>query len=102
MPKKFIRPPGDLIKQWPEVFEDLYMSTIPVNYLDTIRLEFTNGRIWEIDIAESFYRDNAHLITENIIDAFYEYQEEITKIDFKINVEKLKEDISKSVFKILR
>lgn len=102
MPKKFIRPPSDLIKQWPEVFEDLYMSTIPVNYLDTIRLEFTNGRIWEIDIEQSFYQDNAHLMTENVIDTFYEYQDEIVKIDFKINVEKLRKDISKSVFKILR
>lgn len=102
MPKKFIRPPNDLVKQWPEVFEDLYMSTIPVNYLDTIRLEFVNGRIWEIDIEDTFYRDNAHVTTENVINTFYEYQEEIVKIDFKINVEKLRKDISKSVFKILR
>lgn len=102
MSKRFIKPPNDLIKQWPEVFEDLHMSTIPVNYLDTIRLEFTNGRIWEIDIEQSFYQDNVHLMTENVIDTFYEYQDEIVKIDFKINVEKLRKDISQSVFKILR
>jgi hypothetical protein len=102
MPKKFIRPPNDLIKQWPEVFEDLYMSTIPVHYLEKLRLEFVNGRVWEIDIEEISSQDNVHLIAENVIDTFYEYQDEIIKIDFSINVGKLKQDISKSVFKILR
>ena len=50
MPNPLFRPPRHLVKEWPEVFEDLYMNTMPVAYLDLVHLEFKDGRIWEIDI----------------------------------------------------
>ena len=52
MPNPLFKPPRHLVKEWPEVFEDLYMNTMPVAYLDLVHLEFANGRVWEIDIRE--------------------------------------------------
>jgi hypothetical protein len=96
MPKKLFKPPNHLVKEWPEVFEDLYMNTMPVAYLEVIRLEFKNGRIWEINIKEQLSESHSQLIADKLVDTFQEYQEEISKIDFKIDVEKLKKDISNS------
>ena len=52
MPKPLFKPPRHLVEEWPEVFEDMYMNTMPVCYIDMIRMEFNDGRIWEINIQE--------------------------------------------------
>ena len=95
MPKPLFKPPTHLVKIWPEVFEGLYMNTKPVAYLDTIRLEFQNGRIWEIDIKEQLTESHSEHVADKLLETFSEYQEEISKIDFKIDIEKLKQDIKK-------
>ncbi len=97
MPKRLFRSPADLVKQWPEVFEDLYINTMPVAYLEMLRLEFHNGRIWEIDVMDYA----GELDPNRIVDILHEYEAEISKIDFRINVNKLKEDIDKATKKIL-
>jgi hypothetical protein len=68
---------------------------MPVAYLDTVRLEFTNGRIWEINVKEQLTESQSQHVADKLLETFQEYQEEISKIDFKIDVEKLKEDITK-------
>jgi hypothetical protein len=71
------------------------MNTMPVAYLDTIRLEFQNGRIWEIDIKEQLTESHSEHVADKLLETFSEYQDEISKIDFKIDIEKLKQDIKK-------
>ena len=95
MSKPLFKPPKHLVQEWPEVFEDLYMNTMPVHYLEMIRLEFENGRIWEIDVREQLEHVSSDSIADKLIDTFQEYKEDIQKIDFKINIEKLKTDIEK-------
>ena len=72
---------------------------MPVAYLEVIRLEFKNGRIWEIDIKEQLSESHSQLVADKLVDTFQEYQEEISKIDFKIDVEKLKKDVEKETKK---
>lgn len=69
---------------------------MPVAYIEFIRLEFSNGRIWEIDIQDQMAESQTHIISEKILETFQEYKEEITKVDFKIDISRLKSDISKS------
>lgn len=90
------RPPRHLVKEWPEVFEDLYMNTMPIAYLEMVHLEFANGRVWQIDIRTQLAGEAAELVADKLLDTLQEYKEEITKIDFKIDVARLKKDISKS------
>jgi hypothetical protein len=84
------------VKEWPEVFEDLYMNTMPVAYLDNLRLEFTDGRVWEINVQDQLSDADADSIADRLLSIFQEYREDIKKIDFKMDVEKLKIDIRKS------
>jgi hypothetical protein len=96
MPNPLFKPPRHLVKEWPEVFEDLYMNTMPVAYLDTVRLDFTDGRVWEIDVKNELTKQTADGIADVLIETLKEYKDEIKKIDFKVDIEKLKKDIKDS------
>lgn len=101
MPNPLFKPPRHLVKEWPEVFEDLYMNTMPVGYLETVRLDFVDGRIWEIDVKSELEKQTADGIADVLIATLQEYKDEIKKIDFKVDVERLKKDIkdsSKNIF----
>jgi hypothetical protein len=101
MPNPLFRPPRHLVKEWPEVFEDLYMNTMPVAYLDLVHLEFTDGKIWQIDVKKELENKSADVIAETLLDTLQEYKDDIKKIDFKVDVERLKLDIknsTKSIF----
>lgn len=101
MPKPLFKPPKQLVKEWPEVFEDLYMNTMPVAYLEHINLEFVDGKIWQIDIKEQLKEFTVEYVSERLLDTIQEYKEDIKKLDFKIDIEKLKKDISSSTEKLL-
>lgn len=96
MPNPLFKPPRHLVKEWPEVFEDLYMNTMPVAYLEVVHLEFTDGRVWQIDIKEQLKVTDADNIADKLLQTLSEYKDEIKKIDFKVNIEKLKKDIKDS------
>lgn len=96
MPKKFFKPPKDLIKEWPEVFSDIYINTMPVEYVENIQLEFNNGGVWEIDIQSQLSEYKVDEISDKIMFAFNEYHEEISKISFKLDINKLRHDIETS------
>lgn len=96
MPKRLFKPPKNLVEVWPEVFEDLYMNTMPVEYLHSIRLEFENGRVWEIDIQEHAHVVQSQTIADKLIHMLHEYSEEIKRIDFQVDIDRLKNDIKRS------
>lgn len=93
MPKPLFKPPKHLVQEWPEVFEDLYMNTMPVHYLEVIRIEFNDGRVWEINIQEQLELNDGNNVANRLIETFSEYRDDITKIDFKVDINKLKSDI---------
>lgn len=101
MPNPLFKPPRHLVKEWPEVFEDLYMNTMPVAYLENVHLEFSDGRIWQIDIKNQLSEVDADSIADKLLDTLSEYKDEIKKIDFKVDIEKLKKDISDQTKTIL-
>jgi hypothetical protein len=96
MPNPLFRPPRHLVKEWPEVFEDLYMNTMPVAYLDFIYLEFANGRVWEIDVKDQLKSVDADDIADRLLETLQEYKNDIKNIDFKVDINRLKKDIKNS------
>jgi hypothetical protein len=93
MPNPLFKSPDKLVKEWPEVFDDLYMNTMPIAYLENLRLEFNSGRLWEINVKEQLNDFSSDIVIEKILNTFNEYQNEIIKVDFSIDIEKLKSDI---------
>ncbi len=100
MSKPLFKPPRHLVQEWPEIFEDLYMNTMPVAYLIILRLEFTNGRIWEINVQEQLDNSVPEEVAEKLLNIFQEYRNDIKKIDFQMDIERLKNDIQESSKKI--
>jgi hypothetical protein len=100
MPNPLFRPPRHLVKEWPEVFEDLYMNTMPVAYLERIHLEFADGRVWEIDVRAELTKQKPEEIADVLVNTLQEYKDEIKKIDFKVDIEKLKSDIASETNKL--
>jgi hypothetical protein len=101
MPNPLFKPPRHLVKEWPEVFEDLYMNTMPVAYLETVHLEFADGRVWQIDIKDQLKESEADSIANKLLETLSEYKDEIKKIDFKVDIERLKKDIGDSTKSML-
>ena len=75
MPNPLFKPPRHLVKEWPEVFEDLYMNTMPVAYLEMVHLEFVNGRVWQIDIKEQMKALDADEIAAKLLETLQEYKD---------------------------
>ena len=73
---------------------------MPVAYLDLIRLDFNDGRVWEIDIKTELEKNNPESIADILLHTLKEYKDEITKIDFKVDVTRLKKDIASETNKL--
>lgn len=101
MPERLYKPPVNLINEWPEVFADLHITTMPINYLNCILIEFSDGRIWEISISDQLKTTAADILSEKLLDTLKEYKSEIKKIDIKLDVDRLKKDIIQSSKSIL-
>jgi hypothetical protein len=69
---------------------------MPVAYLEMIHLEFANGRVWQIDIKEQINGSELEDVASRLLNTLHEYKDEIKKIDFKVDIEKLKKDIKSS------
>jgi len=74
---------------------------MPIAYVDTMILEFSDGRIWEIDVKAQTAKTDPDHVAKKLLDTLSEYKDTIKKLDFKINIELLKEDIKKRTKSIL-
>ena len=101
MHRHYFKPPKHLVDEWPEVFKDLYMDTMPVAYVDKMMIEFTDGRIWEISVKDQLQKDNSDAVAKKLLKTLTEYKDTIKNLDFKIDVGLLKADIEKKTKKIL-
>lgn len=84
--------PQEIIDHWPEVFQDIEIKAIPIEYIRTAIVYFDNGDIWEIDIQGDFIEN--HDTAEEALELFFEeYDDSIIKVDFKIDSEKVIKDV---------
>ena len=74
---------------------------MPLFYLNSVQIKFKDGRVWEIDVKTQLVDQDPDLVADKILDIFDEYGNEIENIDMKIDVDRLKNDIKKSIKQIL-
>lgn len=87
--------PEDVVEHWPEVFKDVKLEVIPVKYLDSVQVQFNDGKIWDIDLTEKDLKENADEVEESLTKLFEEYETDIKHINFKLNSEKIKLDVQR-------
>lgn len=81
---------------WPEVLGDIKVDVIPLEYLISVRVSFKDKKIWEIDMQSSRRKLGDDGKLEDVLeDLFEEYNDSIQHIDFRLDTERLKNDVQK-------
>lgn len=94
MPKKSNKLSSDIIAHWPEVFKDVEVKAIPLDYLESINVEFADGKVWIIDLKDP-RKNSVNNLAEVIDELLNEYEDNIVNIDFRVDVVKIKTDITR-------
>jgi hypothetical protein len=92
--------PREVINHWPEVFEDVSIDVVPLEYLHSVRVEFNDGKIWEIGIDTT--KNPVKKLEKSLEELFEQYKDHIKNIDFRLNTHKVKTDITKRTAKFLK
>lgn len=85
--------PREVIDHWPEVFKDIDIEVVPLEYLHSVIVSFTDGKVWEIDIAKSKKQAAPDNVESTLEELFRQYDKVIANVDFRLDTKRLKEDI---------
>lgn len=96
--------PGELKDAWPEIFGEVEMNVIPLNYVVSITLTFKNDKVWEIEFLPETQKDEKAWakFEEEVYEIVDSYDDEIEGIDFRLDTDRIKEDISKTTQAFLK
>ena len=92
----------NIVDQWPEIFEDVDLSAVPLPYLHSVMITFKDGKNWHIVLKDADKKAEDGNLPRNLYEFFQLHEESIEHIDFRLDVEKLKRDVIKSTKKFLR
>lgn len=87
--------PKEVVAHWPEIFSDLHIESIPVQYLLAIKVQFKDGKHWEIKLKPNRQRLTDKELEKSIKDLFETYGDTIKNVDFRIDTNKVKADVQK-------
>ena len=96
MPQGKNKLPKHVVDIWPDVFKDIDLKVVPLDYLHSIRVAFHDGKIWDIDIQNSKNPNGQQVnIRKELEDIFKQYEHDISNVDFRLDTERVKRDIKK-------
>ena len=88
------RLPPEIVNAWPDVFDDITIDVVPIEYLHSVKIYFTDGKVWDIDVKKSMTKPNLDIETA-LDELFDQYDDQIQNIDFRLDTQKVKRDIKK-------
>ena len=92
--------PPEVVNKWPDVFGDVDVRAIPLEYLDSLRVRFNNGKQW--DIAVDVNKNPAKQLEKTLRELFHTYDSSIKHVDFKLDTDRVKKDVQKSTNRFLK
>jgi hypothetical protein len=92
----------DVIESWPEIFEDVNLNVVPLKYLCSVQVKFKDKKMWNIDIGKNLRDDNWQVIQTNIQEMIMNYKEHIEGVDFKLDTDQIKKDVTRETAKFLK
>ena len=81
----------EVIAHWPEVFKDIEVHTVPLEYLHSITVRFRDGKAWVIELDKKAPKNPD--LEYGLEALFREYDDAIDTIDFRLNTHKVRKDI---------
>ena len=94
--------PKDVIERWPEVFGEIELNVLPIKYLNTVLINFKDGKSWEIRITAKVKREGWSAFEKNLSDLCKSYESSIENVDFKLDTERVKKDIERVTQQFLK
>jgi hypothetical protein len=87
--------PPEVIKHWPEIFSDIEIKAVPIEYIHSVHVHFHDGKIWQIDIdkQQTASEDGVNQIESSLETFLEQYDEDISHVDFRLNTSKVVKDI---------
>lgn len=92
--------PKDVIDRWPEVFGEITLNVIPLRYLHAVKITFKNHKVWELEIEHDSKLDWDDF-EKQVKEMVSQYENNIENIDFKLDTDRIKKDITKHTKKFL-
>lgn len=103
MPPRVKRPlNSNIVDHWPEIFADVDFSAIPIFYLHSVVISFKDGNNWEVVLKKEDKESLSGGLPKNLFELFQNYQDEITNVDFRLDIEKIKKDVIKTTKKFMK
>ena len=87
---------------WDDIFEDIEIEILPIDYMNKCIIKFKDGTVWEVDIKDSRKKQSADDIEQSLETLFQEYEPTIDNIDFRMDMERIKKDLTKRVKRFLK
>ena len=94
MPKKPRSLDPEIVNSWPEIFKDVNIEVVPIEYLDSVHIRFKDGKSWEVDVKKSLTKPDLDIETA-LEDLLQHYEDVIDTVDFRLDTAKVKKDIKK-------
>ena len=94
--------PKQVVSEWPEIFGDVEVSAIPVQYLKSINVTFKDGKKWEVRMKPNRKNVSSKELEATINEMFVHYKDAIKNVDFRLDVSKVKADISTRTKKFIK
>lgn len=86
---------------WEEIFETIDMDFFPIEYIHTLVVTFDTDDVWEIDLSQE--KDSESIDAEQALDNFFqEYEDSIVSVDFRLDFDRVKKDITKRTHRFLK
>lgn len=94
--------PKEIIDQWPEVFGEVKLHVVPLQYLQTVLVTFKDGKCWEIPLSSLDKKNSWEEFEKSLSELIQTYEKNIDSVDFKLDVEQVKKDIKKKTNRFLK
>lgn len=92
----------DRDQEWEDILEEIELTYLPIEYLKNIIVTFEDGTTWDIDVSASKKEQTMEDVEESLDQLFEEYDDTIETVDFRLDLEKVKRDLSKRVNRFLK
>jgi len=93
--------PSEVIDAWPEVFNEVTLNVLPLEYVRTVLINFKDGKTWEISVTPTT-RSKMVEFEKGLSEILRSYEDHIQEVDVKINTKKVRRDVEKSIKTMLR
>lgn len=81
---------------WDGVFEEVQLTVVPLQFLKSVVIEFTNTKSWELKITNDIRSKGWKHLTSLLEDISMHYKNNLQNIEFLIDTKKVKKSVEQA------